>query len=88
VPPRAAAPEATTAPTLLTSRDDLVAFAMEATPQTPPPSACTGGRYVAPARYAGVTPAVDVQVFVDGTDAVARDAASCVEVVRAPLPRP
>ena len=38
------------------------------------------------AMSSGVTPAVDVQVFVDGTDAVARDAASCVEVVRTPLP--
>ena len=59
---------------------------MEATPQTPPPGACTGGEYVAPASYTGVTPAVTVQVFVDGADAVARDAASCAEVARARLP--
>jgi hypothetical protein len=88
VPARTVAPAAPAGEALteLTSPDDLIAFAMEATPQTPPPGACTGGRYVAPATYTGVTPAVTVQVFVDGTDAVARDAASCVEVVRAPLP--
>ena len=70
--------------TVLASPDDLVAFAMEATPQTPPPGACTGGRYVAPASYAGVTPAVTVEVFVDGADAVARDAS----VLRRGRPRP
>jgi hypothetical protein len=88
VPARNAAPEATgdDALTVLSAPDDLIAFAMEATPQTPPPGACTGGRYVAPASYAGVTPAVTVEVFVDGADAVARDAASCVEVARVPLP--
>ncbi len=84
VPARAAAPEVATL-TLLTSTDDLVAFASEATPQRPPPNACTTGRYVAPATYAGVTPAVTVQVLVEGNDAVARDAASCTEVARAPL---
>jgi hypothetical protein len=85
VPTRAAAPQSGAPLTVLASPDDLVAFASEATPQTPPPGACTGGRYVAPATYTGVTPPVTVQVFVEGTDAVARDATSCVEVARAPM---
>jgi len=36
--------------------------------------------------HTGVSPPVSVEVFVVGPDAVARDATSCVEVLRAALP--
>jgi hypothetical protein len=88
VPARPAVPETTAGAsvTVIASPDDLVAFAMEATPQTTPPDVCPGGRYVAPAIYTGVSPPVAIDVYVVGSDAVARDATSCVEVARARLP--
>ena len=44
------------------------------------------GSYVGRATYAGVSPAVSVEVFVVGDDVVALDAATCGEIARAERP--
>lgn len=46
--------------------------------------ACDGGRFVGRATYGSAH--VAVEVLVVGSDAVARDATTCAEVARAPLP--
>jgi hypothetical protein len=87
-----ASPPADTAVVELDSPGALAAFAsssldQEATAGTSPPS-CTGGpgeQYVGPAIWSALDPPVTVEVFIDGGDAVARDATTCAEVARAPL---
>lgn len=84
----------------LTDTDDLAAFVDSApmkgaetasatdasgTSRAAAPT-CTGGDYVGTAVYVVSNVDVTVEVFIDGGDAVARNATTCTDVARIPLP--
>jgi hypothetical protein len=85
-PPRAAAPPELDSPAALARFAATTTSQQKAQVSDAAAPTCAGGVYVGQALYTAGSSPVPVEVFVDDREAVARDAATCTEVARAPLP--